>query len=248
MLQRIRRWKPMRRALAICNKELQLYFYSPIAYVAFAVYVLLSSAMFYMNFVLVSTSIVDARLVVGNTTFIFLIIIPLLTMRLVTEEFRHGTDELLLTSPASITEIVLGKYMAALVLLLMLVVFSLIYPWIMSGFGDMEASVLWLSYLSMFLLGAAMMAVGLFASTLSNNQMVAGIVGFVILLLLWIIDWAGEGFGGKLKEWIGQFSLTGRQLNLQKGVLHLADVLFFVMLAAVFVVLSIQTLERKRWR
>jgi ABC-2 type transport system permease protein len=238
----------MRRALAICSKELQLYFYSPTAYVAFAFYVLLSSIMFYLNFVLTSTSIVDARLVVGNTTFIYLFIIPLLTMRLVSDEFRQGTDEMLLTSPAGIGEIVLGKYMAALTLLVMLVVCSLIYPWIMSGFGDLDQSVLWLSYLSMFLLGASMMAIGLFASTLSNNQMVAGIAAFVILLLLWIIDWAGEGFGGKLKEWITQFSLTQRQVNLQKGVFHLGDIMFYVLLVVVFLVLSIQALERKRWR
>lgn len=238
----------MRRAFAICSKELQLYFYSPTAYVAFAFYVLLSSIMFYLNFVLTSTSIVDARLVVGNTTFIFLFIIPLLTMRLVSDEFRQGTDEMLLTSPASITEIVMGKYLAALTLQLMLVVCSLIYPWIMSGFGDLDQTVLWLSYLSMFLLGASMMAIGLFASTLSNNQMVAGIAAFVILLLLWIIDWAGEGFGGKLKEWVNQFSLTQRQVNLQKGILHLGDIMFYVLLVAVFLVLSIQALERKRWR
>lgn len=238
----------MRRTLAICSKELQLYFYSPTAYVAFAFYVLLSSIMFYLNFVLTPTTIVDARLVVGNTTFIYLFIIPLLTMRLVSDEFRHGTDEMLLTSPAGIGEIVMGKFLATLTLQLLLVVCSLIYPWIMSSFGHLDPSILWLSYLSMFLLGAAMMAIGLFASTLSSNQMVAGIAGFVILLLLWIIDWAGEGFGGKLKDWIYQFSLTQRQVNLQKGVFHLGDVLFFVLLTAVFIVLSIQTLERKRWR
>lgn len=238
----------MRRALAICSKELQMYFYSPTAYVAFAIYVLLSSVMFYWNFVLTNYSIVDARVVVGNTTFIYLFIIPLLSMRLVSEEFRQGTDEMLLTSPAGIGEIVFGKYMAALTLMFMLVVSSLIYPWIMSAFGDLDPSVLWLSYLSMFLLGAAMMAVGLFASTLSSNQMVAAIAAFVILLVLWLIDWAAEGFGGKFKEWIIQFSLTGRQINLQKGIFQLADVLFYVTLIAVFLVLSIQTLERKRWR
>ncbi|PYI51222.1 ABC transporter permease subunit [Paenibacillus flagellatus] len=238
----------MRRAMAICSKELQSYFYSPTVYVAFAVYVLMSSIMFYLNFVLTNYSIVDVRLVVGNTSFIYLFIIPLLTMRLVSEEFRQGTDELLLTSPAGIGEIVAGKYMAALTLMLLLVGSSLIYPWIMSGFGDLEQPVLWLSYLSMFLLGAAMMAIGLFSSTLSSNQMVAGIAGFVILLLLWIVDWMADGFGGKFREYIVQFSLTARQANLQKGVFHLADVLFYVMLIAVFLVLSIQTLERKRWR
>lgn len=238
----------MRRAMAICGKELQMYFYSPTAYVAFAFYILLSSVMFYLNFVLTPYNIVDVRPIVANTTFIYLFVVPLLTMRLVSEEFRQGTDELLLTSPAGIGEIVVGKYLAALTLQLLLVLVSLIYPWIMSGFGDLDQPVLWLSYLSMFLLGASMMAIGLFASTLSNNQMVAGIAGFVILLFLWLIDWMGEGFGGKFREWIVQFSLTERQINLQKGIFHLADVLFYVMLAAVFIVLSIQALERKRWR
>jgi ABC-2 type transport system permease protein len=100
----------------------------------------------------------------------------------------------------------------------------------------------------MFLLGGAMMAIGLFASSLSSNQMVAGIVGLVILLVLWLLDWMSESFGGKLKEWIGQFSLNSHTYNLQKGVLHGGDVLFYITLAAVFIVLSIQVLERKRWR
>jgi ABC-2 type transport system permease protein len=238
----------MRRLWAICSKELQLYFYSPVVYIAFAFYVLLSSFFFYVNFVVAQPSIVDVRYVVGNTTFIYLFVIPLLTMRLVADEFRQGTDELLLTSPAGIGEIVMGKYLAALVVQLLLVLISLVYPWIMSGFGDIDLTIMWLSYLSMFLLGGAMMAIGLFASSLSSNQMVAGIVGLVILLVLWLLDWMSESFGGKLKEWIGQFSLNSHTYNLQKGVLHGGDVLFYITLAAVFIVLSIQVLERKRWR
>jgi ABC-2 type transport system permease protein len=185
---------------------------------------------------------------VGNTTFIFLFIIPLLTMRLVADEFRQGTDELLLTSPAGIGEIIVGKYLATLVVQFLLVVISLIYPLIMSGFGKLDQPILWLSYLSMFLLGSAMMAIGLFASSLTSNQMVAGIAGFVIMLILWMIDWLSGSFGGKLKDWIGQFSLNAHTANLQKGVLHGGDILFYVTLAAVFIVLSIQVLERKRWR
>jgi ABC-2 type transport system permease protein len=238
----------MRRMWAICSKELQMYFYLPIAYIAFAFYVVLSSFFFYINFVTGQPPLVDVRSVVGNTTFIFLFIIPLLTMRLVADEFRQGTDELLLTSPAGIGEIVMGKYLAALVVQVMLVTISLVYPLIMSGFGKLDQPILWLSYLSMFLLGAAMMAIGLFASSLSSNQMVAGIAGFVILLLLWLIEWMGDAFGGKLKDWIGQFSLNGHTANLQKGLLHGGDIVFYVSLAAVFIVLSIQVLERKRWR
>lgn len=241
----------MRRMLAICRKELnQYFFYSPTAYVAFAFYFLLSSIMFYLNFVLTPQSVVDLRYVVGSITFIYLFIIPLLTMRLVSEEFRQGTDELLLTSPAGISEIVFGKYLAALAVQLLLVVGSLLYPLILSRFGTLDQPVLWLSYLGMFLIGAAMMAVGLFASSLSANQMVSGVITFVLLIFLWIIDWLGSGLGGKLKEWVVQFSINGRQANFQKGVFfNLADVLFYVMLIVVFfVVLSIQVLERKRWR
>jgi ABC-2 type transport system permease protein len=238
----------MRRMWAICSKELQMYFYSPVAYVAFAFYVVLSSFFFYANFIIAQPPIVDVRYVVGNTTFIYLFIIPLLTMRLVADEFRQGTDELLLTSPAGIGEIVLGKYIAAIVVQVLLVVISLIYPLIMSGFGTLDLTIMWLSYLSMFLLGAAMMAIGLFASSLSSNQMVSGIAAFVILLVLWLIDWMSESFGGKLKDWIGQFSLNGHTANLQKGVLHGGDILFYITLAAVFLILSIQVLERKRWR
>ncbi|MGG1519864.1 ABC transporter permease subunit [Paenibacillus oryzisoli] len=238
----------MRRIWAICSKELQMYFFSPIAYVAFAFYVLLSSFFFYINFVAGQPPIVDARSIVGNTSFVFLFIIPLLTMRLVADEFRQGTDELLLTSPTGIGEIVLGKYLSTFIVQIGLVAVSLIYPLIMSAFGTLDKPVTWLSYLGMFLLGCAMMAIGLFASSLSNNQMVAGIAAFVILLLLWLLDWVSASMTGKLKEYVGQFSLTSHMGNLQKGVLHGGDIVFYITLAALFLVLSIQILERKRWR
>ncbi|RTE03984.1 ABC transporter permease subunit [Paenibacillus whitsoniae] len=238
----------MRRIWAICSKELQMYFFSPIAYVAFAFYVLLSSFFFYINFVVGQPPIVDARSIVGNTSFVYLFIIPLLTMRLVADEFRQGTDELLLTSPTGIGEIVLGKYLSTFIVQVGLVAVSLIYPLIMSAFGTLDKPVTWLSYLGMFLLGCAMMAIGLFASSLSNNQMVAGIAAFVILLLLWLLDWVSSSMTGKLKDYVGQFSLTSHMGNLQKGVLHGGDIVFYVTLAALFLVLSIQILERKRWR
>jgi ABC-2 type transport system permease protein len=238
----------MRRIWAICSKELQMYFFSPVAYVAFAFYVLLSSFFFYINFVAGQPPIVDARSIVGNTTFIYLFIIPLLTMRLVADEFRQGTDELLLTSPAGISEIVLGKYLSALIVQVGLVAISLVYPLIMSSFGTLDMPVTWLSYLSMFLLGCAMMAIGLFASSLSNNQMVAGITGFVILLLLWLLDWVSSTMTGKLKDYVGQVSLTSHLNNLQQGIFHGGDILFYITLTAVFLVLCIQVLERKRWR
>lgn len=237
----------MRRTWAISKKELQMYFYSPTAYAAFAFFFLIAGYFFSANF-LYPPNIVDVKPVVGNISFIYLFIIPLLTMRLVSDELRQGTDELLLTSPAGITEIVVGKYLSALIVQIMLVVGCLLYPLILSAYGKLDQPVLWLSYLSMFLMGAAMMAIGLFASSLSAHQMVSGISAFAILLVFWTIDWLGDTVGGKFKDYLGLFSIIGRASNLQKGVLNFADVIFYVTLIIVFVVLSIQVLERKRWR
>jgi len=232
--------------LAICRKELQMYFYSPTAYVAFAFYFLISGYFFSVSFIGYMTT--DVRLLFGNIMVVYLFVIPLLTMRLVSDELRQGTDELLLTSPASITEIIGGKFLAALTVQLTLVVVSLIYPWIMSAYGPIDQPVLWLSYLSLFLLGATMMAIGLFASTLSAHQMVSGIVAFAMLLILWMIDWLGDSILVSARDALQKFSIVGRTSNLQKGVFDLPDVFFYVTLIVVFLVLSVQVLERKRWR
>jgi ABC-2 type transport system permease protein len=236
----------MRRMWAISRKELQLYFFAPTSYIAFAIYFLVSGFFFGLYF-LQSMSL-DVRPLFGTISFIYLFIIPLLTMRLISDELRQGTDELLLTSPASITEIITGKYIAAVIVQGALVIGTLLYPLIMSAFGKLDQPVLWLSYLSLFLLGSALMAVGLFASTLSANQMVAGVVAFSLMILLWLIDLMGGSSQTSGKEWIGQFSIIGRVTNLQKGVLDLSDLIFYVCFIVVFVVLSIQLLDRKRWR
>ncbi|WP_028551054.1 ABC transporter permease subunit [Paenibacillus sp. UNC451MF] len=237
----------MRRTWAICRKELQMYFYSPTSYAAFAFFFLIVGYMFSSNFLY--SMMIDVRMVTSPVSFLYLLVIPFLTMRLVSDELRQGTDELLLTSPVSITEIIVGKYMAALVVQLLLVGGCLLYPLIMSSYGQLDQPVLWLSFLSMFLLGAAMMAVGLFASALSSHQMLSGLAGIGMLLVLWTIDWLGDTVAtGRAKEYLSIFSIVARGNNLQKGVLNFADILFYVTLAIVFIVLSIQVLERKRWR
>ena len=236
----------MRRIWAVCRKELQMYFFSPISYLAFAAYFAITGFFFSLNFL--QYPVIDVRPIFGTMMLVNLFVIPLLTMRLVSDELRQGTDELLLTSPANIGEIVIGKYLAALVVQLLLIVGSLLYPFILSRFGALDQSVMWMSYLAMFLLGATMMAVGLLASTLSAHQMVAGIAGFGMLFALWMIDWAGDTMGGRFREYFQHFSIIGRTVDFNKGIFDLADFLFYVMFSALFVFLSIQALARKRWR
>nr|WP_249435732.1 ABC transporter permease subunit [Paenibacillus sp. Marseille-Q4541] len=233
--------------MAIFYKELQSYFLAPTTYFAFAVYVLLSSFLFFMSFVYYQPSIVDYRLVLGDTLSLLIYIVPLLTMRLIAEEFKQGTDELLMTSPTSVTEIVFGKYLASLVILLLLILCSLTYPLIMSLYGDINETTVWLSALGLFLLGASMMAIGLFASSLSQHQMVSAVAGFIILFVLWMMD-SFTGSDSAITAWLEPFSLSNRFMNFTKGVISGPDVIFYLTLAGVFLTLSIQGIERKRWR
>lgn len=237
----------MKRMMAIFYKELQTYFLAPTTYFAFAVYVLLSSFLFFLSFVYYQPSIIDYRLVLSDTLSLLIYIVPLLTMRLIAEEFKQGTDELLMTSPTSVTEIVIGKYLASLVILLLLILCSLTYPLIMSLYGDINETTVWLCALGLFLLGAAMMAIGLFASSLSHHQMVSAVAGFIILFVLWMMDSFADS-SSTITEWLEPFSLSNRFMNFTKGVISGPDVIFYLTLAGVFLTLSIQGIERKRWR
>lgn len=238
----------MRRMLAICRKELHGYLWTPMSYGILAVYMLLSGLLFYSSFVFYQPSIVDYRLMLGDTLSVFIFVIPLLTMRLMAEEFRQGTDELLLTSPASTTEIILGKYLSSLVFLLVLVLLNLLYPLLMSQFGELDLVILFTSALGLFLLGAGMMAIGLFASSLSRHQMVAAVAGFIILLSLWMLDSLGGNSNTAIMEWVQPFSLSSRFNGFLKGILSGADIIYYITLSALFLLFSIQVVERKRWR
>lgn len=240
----------MRRLLALCRKEVQAYLCTPTSYFALAIYMLMTGLLFYNSFVYYQPSILDYRLVLGDTLSMLLFVIPLLTMRLVAEEFRQGTDELLLTSPASVTEIILGKYLASLVMLLVLIICSLFYPLIMSFYGPLNWTLVLTCVLGLFLLGAGMMAIGLFASTLSQHQMMSAVVSFILLLVFWMLDSFGgqTGATGTLHQWLEPFSLTVRFDSFTKGLLNGSDILYYVTISVLFLLFSIQVIERKRWR
>jgi ABC-2 type transport system permease protein len=236
----------MNRLLAITKKELQMYFVSPVSYVAFAFFFIVVGYFFAVNFI--GSQVVEVRMIFGYMATLTLFISPFLTMRLLSEELRQGTDELLFTSPANVFEIVLGKYFAALAVLLLIISLSFVYPLILAQFGTIDLPIMWLSYIGYFLLGATMMAVGLFASSLSANQMVSGIAALGILLLLWIVEWLGSSVYVNAADLIAQFSLMGRLSDLQQGLFVLADLLFYVTLSALFVFLTTQVLARKRFK
>ena len=177
--------------LAVLRRELKAYYLSPTGYIFMGFFLLLSGFFFaFSNLFTASPSYLG---VLGSITFIFLIVVPILTMRLLSEESRQKTDQLLLTSPLSVTGMVLGKYFAAVGVFLITLLITCIYPIILSFFGTIAVWEIVGGYVGFFLLGSAFIAGGLFVSSMTDNQVIAAVVTFSALLFLWILDWIIEG-------------------------------------------------------
>lgn len=157
-----------------------------------------------------------------------------------------GTLELLLTNPVRDIEVVLGKYLASLVTLLVMLALTFYYPLLLFWFGDPDLGPLLTGYLGMFLLGAAMMAVGLLASSLTANQIVAAVLGLGLLILMWVVGSLGMTSAvGKVLDYL---SLTGHFSDFTWGVIDTKSVIYYISVAAVFVFLTARSLEMRRWR
>ncbi len=176
--------------LAIFSKELKAYFYSATGYV-FMVVFLLIGGIFFADYNLIPASPLYSN-VLSSMIFIFLILVPIITMRLLAEEKHQKTDQLLLTSPLSAAQIVIGKYLAAIALFYLTLTATLLYPFMLSWYGPVAIGEIASVYIGFALLGAAFIAIGLFVSSLTENQVVSAVCSFGLLLFLWIIDWIQE--------------------------------------------------------
>jgi len=180
----------------------------------------------------------------GNAAIILLLVVPLLTMRLVAEERRNRTLSLLFSSPLSMTEIVLGKYLGILLFLLVLLVLIALMPLSLVAGARLDFGLLAASFLGLALLLAGFAAVGLFMSTLTQYTTVAAISTFGALLLFWILDWSGQGFAGG--NWLAYLSLFNHYKTFLDGIFDSADAVYHVLLITTFLVLSIHRLDADR--
>ena len=180
----------------------------------------------------------------GYAAIILLLVVPLLTMRLVAEERRNRTLSLLFSSPLSMTEIVLGKYLGILLFLLVLLVLIALMPLSLLAGARLDFGLLASSFLGLALLLAGFAAVGLFMSTLTQYTTVAAISTFGALLLFWILDWSGQGFAGG--NWLAYLSLFNHYKPFLDGIFDSADAVYHVLLITTFLVLSIHRLDADR--
>ena len=177
--------------LAIIKKEFLTYFKSMTGYIFMACLLFFVGLFFVLNNLLGMSPQYNG--VLSNITFVFMLIVPILTMRLLAEEARQKTDQLLLTSPISLSRIVLGKFLGAVSVLFLTLVITLIYPAILSTMGSVNWPEVIGGYVGFFLFGCSLIAVGLFVSSITDNQVIAAVVTFTVLLLIWFIDTIAQG-------------------------------------------------------
>lgn len=231
---------------AIFRREMSAYFTSPTAYIYLAVFNIFAALFFTMNNLSYATT--DMSGVFGNMFMIFLFLIPILTMRLLSEERKQKTDQCLLTSPVSLTGIVLGKYFAALAVFAISLITFVVYALILSIFSPVAWTVIFGNIIGVLLLGVAFISVGLFVSSLTENQVIAAIGGFVAMMLLYVIDMIASFISNTtIQSILNSLAFYSKYYEFTTGIFSITSILFFISTAVIFIFLTIRVLEKKRW-
>ncbi|MFH1017802.1 MAG: ABC transporter permease subunit [Pseudomonadota bacterium] len=256
---------------AIVQKELKHYFVSPIAYVVMMIFLTLSGYFFYAGIVrfseqykyfknmmrfyqnpeMLSRFNLNEMVIAPalfNMIFVFLFVLPLIMMRTLAEEKRQRTDELLMTSPITVNELIAGKFIGSMLFVLVLIAPTLVYQGLLFKFASPEWGPVLTGYLGVVLFAAAGVAVGLFASSLTENQIIAAVVCFVILLAMFIINFVGEREGNILFKIVQYLSVADHIRNLLRGIIDTRDVVYFGSIVLLFLFLTKCSLESIRWR
>lgn len=255
----------MKNVWFLAKKELKAYFSSPIAYVVISVFLLLVGFFFYslvwwfnsQSMQLAQNPYYAQQVNINqmvysplfnNISIILLLMLPLLTMRLFAEEKKIGTEELLFTSPVSVSQIILGKYLASLAVLVVMLLLTGILSLFTFAYGNPEAAPLLVGYLGLFLMGAAFIAVGIFFSSLTENQIVSAILTFGALLLFWILSWAASSAGGMWKGVLDYLSFFQHFDGMTRGVLDTADLAYYLSFSFFGLFLTHAAIQSRRWR
>lgn len=254
----------MKNIWVICQKELRSYFVSPIAYILFIIYAAIfgfffwnmvgafiyysmesqmRGEMFPMN---VNDQIV--RQLFGNINVINLLVIPLMSMRLFAEEKRNGTIELLATSPVRDGEVILGKWLASVILYAAMLGIASLNFLFLFRYGNPDWKPMAISLLGVLLQAAALLAIGIFISTLTKNQIIAGAITFAVCLIVFVLGWVGSYQYSTWAQVMTYISTTTHMESFLKGVIDSKDAVYYVSVIFLGLFLTARSLESLRWR
>jgi ABC-2 type transport system permease protein len=259
----------MKKTYAVFQKEIKHFFYSPIAYIVIALFTLIAGIFFYLYL----SSFVEAafmdmmrsqqfrtqpqkfninlmliRPYFWNLALISLFILPLVTMRLYAEERRAGTVELLYTTPLSVSNIVLGKFFAGITFYFIMLIPTFVFMGTLFIYGDPEFGPVFSGYLGLLLIGSSFISLGLFISSLTENQIIAAIGGFVLSLLLWVVGWAASYSGPGISSVLNYLSIINHFEDFAQGVIDTKHLFYYLLFCTFGVYLTFKSVESVNWR
>jgi ABC-2 type transport system permease protein len=254
----------VRNILAIAGKELRSYFASPMAYIIIGLFALLFGVFFnaFLQAFLEESQRsammggagamnVNDRMIRGvllNAAIIILFVMPMITMRTYAEEKRSGTIELLLTSPLTDLQIILGKFLGAMGLFAAMLLVTVIDVAILFRLGNPEWKPIATGYLGLLLMGGCFISVGLLISSLTKNQIVAGFMTFAVFLLLWVINWFGEGAGPTGRAVLTFLSITEHLDDFTRGIIDTKHIVYYLSFITFGLFLTAKSVDSERWR
>lgn len=257
----------MKNIFILAGKDIRSLFVSPIAYVVLTGFLLLGGWFFFnllfrfnylltlytsfQNFQGLQSLNLNEHVIaplLHNLAIVLVILVPIITMRAFAEEKRNGTYELLLTSPLTVTQIVLGKFLGCLFFISVMILLTGVYPAILFLYGNPELGILASGYLGLYLLGVVFISVGLLTSSLTENQIVAAVTCFVILLLLYVLSWPAETTGTALGEALKYLSVIEHFSEMVKGLIDTKNLVYFLTVIFLSLFLTHRCVEASRWK
>ena len=231
---------------AIFKRELKAYFTSPLGYVFLAIFYAFSGLFFYIFSLSVGST--DISSVFLMMFIVLMVFVPLLTMRLLSEDKKQKTDQLILTAPVSLLSIVMGKFLAAYAIFAIGVAVMPVYGFVMSTFAAVSWLPIWGNTVGLLLLGGIFVSIGLFISSLTENQMIAAIGGFFINLMILLMNTLKSALpNGFLQDVLSSISVYSRYSEITSGIFSLSSLIFFVSVIFIFLFLTVRVLEKRRW-
>ena len=230
---------------AIFKRELKAYFTSPLGYVFLAIFYAFSGLFFYIFSLSVGST--DISSVFLMMFMVLMVFVPLLTMRLLSEDKKQKTDQLILTAPVSLLSIVMGKFLAAYAIFAIGVAVMPVYGFVMSTFATVSWLPIWGNTVGLLLLGGIFVSIGLFISSLTENQMIAAIGGFFINLMILLMNTLKSALpNGFLQDVLSSISVYSRYSEITSGIFSLSSLIFFVSVIFIFLFLTVRVLEKRR--
>jgi ABC-2 type transport system permease protein len=236
----------MQNTLIITRRELGAYFNSPVAYIVITIFLAASGGLYFSQVFIGGEA--TLRQFFGTMPLILLFFAPAITIRLLAEEKRSGTFELLITMPVRDWEVILGKFLAAMGLLAVAILLTVAYPITIGQFGDLDWGIVVGGYLGVLFLGGSYLAIGLMASSWTSNQIVAFIISFAITFALFILGKMLPILPASIAPLVEYISLDVHFTNIAKGVIDTRDLIYYISLGGACLFLAAQSLASRRWR